>query len=394
MLKRDRTCNIHIYMEEDLDSLIDSVHPTERQNLDLTNIQLSVKYIPALQPNPKLIKLYYRRLVNTSRPPKASLCIIHGFAEHSGKFIPAAVRFAQAGYEVHTIDLRHLGVSGGARGGHQLFELQRDVEVLLKQADSNLPLFLWGQSMGGLLATTVLINNPNLKIAGAIITSPLFATPNLDIRSTKIKIMKFLLRKNPEMLVNGMIYPSALSRDDVYVRHVYEDKKLLPFCGGPMAASMGDMMETLQPSAHLFKHPVMFIHGDNDVITLCSATMEFYKRCGSAIKTMKVFKGGYHELHHDLDKEEMFRDMIAWLDSNLSTAVPVGNIPTLKIGVPGLKARPDNMKWILIIIAVVYLVGVVKYKPANFRKFSVLVKMLATKLLWPIWVILSPFIRG
>lgn len=381
-------------MQEDLFELIDSVHPTERKDLNLTDLQLSCSYLTALPPNPKLIRLYYRKLLNTSRPPKASLCIIHGYAEHSAKFIPAAVRFAQAGYEVHTIDLRHLGNSGGARGGHDLFQLQRDVDILLRQADPNLPLFLWGQSMGGLLATTILINNPQLRISGALITSPLYSTPNMDISSFKMQVSRVLLRSNPEMLVNGMIYPTALSRDDVYIRHIFEDKKLLPFCGGPMAASMVDLMETLQSSAHLFKFPVLFVHGDNDVITLCSATEEFYKRCGSRNKTMKIVKGGYHELHHDLDKEDMFRDMIAWMDNTLNTAVPLGIITPLHVGVPGLKPKSSNFRWILIALVLVYVVGVVKYRPKDFKKLSGVVKVIATKLFWPLWTVLSPFIRG
>ena len=81
-------------MQEDLLKLIYSLHPTERKVLNLTDLQLSCKYIPSLTPNTKLIRLYYRKLLNTSRQPKASLCIIHGYAEHSAKFIPAAVRFA------------------------------------------------------------------------------------------------------------------------------------------------------------------------------------------------------------------------------------------------------------------------------------------------------------
>jgi len=91
---------------------------------------------------------------------------------------------------VHLIDLRGFGYknikdfplkwirfSGGARANASVTELHRDIEVLLRQASPNLPLFLYGHSMGAALVTSLLIRNPFIHISGVILTSGLFGFP-------------------------------------------------------------------------------------------------------------------------------------------------------------------------------------------------------------------------
>ena len=91
---------------------------------------------------------------------------------------------------VHLIDLRGFGYnntkflllnsirfSGGPRANASAEEMHRDIEVLLRQASPNLPLFLYGHSMGAALITSLLIKNPYIHICGVILTSGLFGFP-------------------------------------------------------------------------------------------------------------------------------------------------------------------------------------------------------------------------
>lgn len=76
------------------------------------------------------------------------------------------------------IDLSGYGQSGGARGNSTMFELHHDIELVMKRMDPELPLFVFGHSMGGGLVSTLLTQNPNLNIAGVICSSALFGIPN------------------------------------------------------------------------------------------------------------------------------------------------------------------------------------------------------------------------
>lgn len=65
-------------------------------------------------------------------------------------------------------------LSGGYRADASVEELHKDIEVLLRQASPNLPLFVYGHSMGAALVASLLIQNPYIHVAGVIMTSGLF----------------------------------------------------------------------------------------------------------------------------------------------------------------------------------------------------------------------------
>lgn len=75
------------------------------------------------------------------------------------------------------IDLRGFGYSGGARGCAEIEQLQRDLITLIKKANTELPLYIYAHSLGGLLTLTLLIDYPYLNISGVMITSPFLGFP-------------------------------------------------------------------------------------------------------------------------------------------------------------------------------------------------------------------------
>jgi alpha-beta hydrolase superfamily lysophospholipase len=64
-----------------------------------------------------------------------------------------------------------------------------DIEVLMRQVSKDLPLYLYGHAMGALLLITLIMRNPQLKIAGVMTTSPLLGFP----MDRKIKGIKYWL---------------------------------------------------------------------------------------------------------------------------------------------------------------------------------------------------------
>ena len=62
------------------------------------------------------IRLYHTKLIPKERPAEATICIIHGFGEHSARFKHIGQYFVSKNYQVLLIDLRGFGYSGGARG--------------------------------------------------------------------------------------------------------------------------------------------------------------------------------------------------------------------------------------------------------------------------------------
>ena len=122
--------------------------------------------------------LYYCRMT-PAETPWASVCLVHGFAEHSGRYLHVAEALVLAGLEVHFLDLRGFGYSGGARASCPVDQLHKDVHSLLRQASDSIPVFLLGFSMGGMLVASFLMMNPGLRVHGVILVNPLVEVPSV-----------------------------------------------------------------------------------------------------------------------------------------------------------------------------------------------------------------------
>ena len=79
----------------------------------------------------KYLRLYHTRLTPKVEPT-ATIIIIHGFGEHSGRFLHIAENFVRQQYEVLLVDMRGFGYSGGPRGCSEVEDLQKDVIAVVK----------------------------------------------------------------------------------------------------------------------------------------------------------------------------------------------------------------------------------------------------------------------
>ena len=120
----------------------------------------------------------------------ANLCIVHGFGHNSSAFYEMAFEFAKHGINCHLIDLRSHGYSGGYRFDFNIEGMHQDIITLIKQAESDtpeLPLFIFGHSMGGGLVSSLFINNEYLQVHGIILSAPLLGYPlTMDIDAGKL----------------------------------------------------------------------------------------------------------------------------------------------------------------------------------------------------------------
>lgn len=77
--------------------------------------------------------------------------------------------------------------------GFTVNDFHHNVTTLLSQANPNLPLFIYGHSMGGLTVLSYLINNPNLNISGVILSAPFLGFhPSQGIDSTKAALVRIV----------------------------------------------------------------------------------------------------------------------------------------------------------------------------------------------------------
>ena len=125
--------------------------------------------------------------------PRATVALVHGLGEHSGRYEKLAERFTQASYGVRAIHLRGHGESPGARR-HALRAGARAHDGLVERCGT--PVFLYGHSLGALLAVLWLLERPGAPVAGAVV-SAIGLHSALKEQAAKVRAARVLGRAVP-----------------------------------------------------------------------------------------------------------------------------------------------------------------------------------------------------
>lgn len=252
---------------------------------------------------------------------KAAVLIVHGLAEHSGRYAHVAENFNQNGYAVYTFDGRGHGQS--AKGAPDAYyasidEYTKDVDALfakVKEHAAGKPCFIYGHSMGGLVTTYYEITHQP-ELAGIILSGPAVVVGD-DISPMLIRISKFLSNIAPKMATTKLD-GGAISRDTKEVEKYDNDP--LNYRGGIRARVGAEMLKAIQHvEANLakFKSPALIMHGTADKLTDPRGSQLLFDGASSNDKTLKLWDGLFHELHNEPEKADVMAEAVAWMDGRL-----------------------------------------------------------------------------
>ncbi len=263
------------------------------------------------------LRLYYR--LWDCENPESIVCIIHGLAEHSGRYEHVAKHFNNQNISVFGIDLRGHGISQGKRGHAKSYDLLlSDVEELLKIARAtytDIPMFLMGHSMGGNIVANFVLTKPVNELAGFILSSPWLKLA-FDPPVWKEKLAQLVGGFWPSLTQPDDLDTSALSRDEQVVSDYEND----PLVHGKVSAGLyiaGTKAAEFALS-HVPENKIkgLVFHGDADRIVDWKASKFFAE--GSNLIAWKRIEGSYHESLNDLDEESVLTSITDWIKSVLS----------------------------------------------------------------------------
>ncbi len=253
--------------------------------------------------------------------PKAIINLVHGFGEYSERYDHWANRFTEKGFIVHAIDNRGHGKSDGKRGHIREFDdFLNDVDVLInesKKINSDLPQFIYGHSMGGNIVANYIVKREN-NFKGAVLSSPW-----LKLTFSPSAAMLFLAR------IMNKIYPKFTQNSNLDVKGISHDHKVVdayikdPLIHGKISARM--FYEIVNAGRKIIEYtnklnlPTVIQHGNGDNITSYKASKEFFENAKSHGKDIeyKEWEGLYHELHNELENEEIFSFVYNWIEKKL-----------------------------------------------------------------------------
>ena len=253
--------------------------------------------------------------------PKASLLLVHGLGEHSGRYSQLVEKLIEIGIAVFSFDGRGHGKS--ASNGLTAFidtaeDYLKDIHALVEKVQnyiSGIPVFIFGHSMGGgLVAGYVLKYKP--KVTGVILSSPAIKEAE-GTSSVLIALSGLVNRLFPKLKVLQLDI-SGISRIPEEVEKYKSDtlvyQKSVPARTG---FELYHLMQFIQRNAEQFSSPVLLIHGDADRLTNPKGSNLLYEKASSADKTIRIIPGGYHELLNDLNREEVRELILNWIKSRI-----------------------------------------------------------------------------
>lgn len=291
----------------------------------------------------------HARMCVPDAEPRAIVQIIHGIAEYIDRYDEFMSFLADNG--IIAVGTDHLGhgksIESEEQTGFFAYDngwdyAVRDEEVLRLAMHENypeLPIIVFGHSMGSFMARTLLIRYPDAFNAaiisgtgnqGAALVNGGLLMGNLV---TGLKgahhYSKFL--NNLAFGSYNKIYENPkteydwLSRDEANVQKYIDD----PLCGFiPSCSLFRDMMTGVKfitnkknLTAMNKDMPVYFMSGDMDPVGECGKGVQKaynnFLEAGMKDVSIKLYPGGRHEMLNEINKDEVYTDILAWLDSKI-----------------------------------------------------------------------------
>ncbi|MCI0551358.1 MAG: lysophospholipase [Anaerolineae bacterium] len=267
------------------------------------------------------VPFYIRGWEPNNKNPKALLALIHGLGEHTGRYIHAGKTMTDAGYALVGFDLRGHGKSGGPRGHFpSLNAIMQDIRQFFKflvQRYPDIPHFLYGHSLGGLLSLTYALQY-NTGLNGVMVTGAGLRSP-LQEQKGKLAMVNTLGTLLPAITVPSGLDPTTISRDADVVKKYNNDPLVHDKTSLGLGKSAIKAIEFCFTHAQEFKPPLLIMHGAADKLTYPSGSEDFARLAGENNKdvTLKLWDGLYHEVHNEPEKAEVFKVMIDWLEKRL-----------------------------------------------------------------------------
>ncbi len=246
---------------------------------------------------------------------RAVIVLVHGMGEHASRYEDFVIpKLLDNDFAVVAYDNFGHGRSDGKRGHCPNYEaLMESVEQVINMAENlfpNTPKFLYGHSMGGNLTINYALRKQH-SLKGVIATSP-FLRLAFQPPKWKLTLGKIMMNIWPSITLPSELEVEAISRDPKEVKRYVEDALVHDKVSPMFTFPIMDAGEWAIKQASKLKTPILLLHGTGDRIIDHKASEEFSKNSDKA--ELKLFEDGYHELHHDLCKDEFMETIVEWLN--------------------------------------------------------------------------------
>ena len=247
--------------------------------------------------------------------PRMLLVLVHGFAEHGGRYAAFAESLAARGICVAVPDLWAHGRSGGERGdlgdpAHTVRDLQALTAAVFLPQTGFSRYSVYGHSFGGLIAVLWGMAN-DAALGRLVVQSPLFEVA-FELPWWKTVPAWVLAACWPKLRFEIDLDAGALSHNPA-VAEAYRNDPLVhhAMSAGTYRALLQRRDEAMAGASRILA-PILLLLAQEDRVVSVDAARRWFEQV-AAEKRLVEFPGCYHELHHEQVREDILRLAADWV---------------------------------------------------------------------------------
>ncbi len=263
------------------------------------------------------LRLFWQRY--TPEAPRATVTVLHGGGDHSGRYPALSTALVRAGFQVALVDLRGHGQSDGRRWHVDAFQdnladLDAFVAKLSQDGVARDRLFVLGHSHGALVAA-LWGTTRGRHVSGFVFSSPYF---RLALKPPALKVLaaKIVGRAVPWLPVDAGLDLADLTSDEELQRWTERDplygRKTTPRWFEESSRAQAEALRR----APEFEAPLLVLAAGADRIADPAAARLFVERAASKDKRIVVYDGFRHEIFNEVGRMEPIGEAVAWLSAH------------------------------------------------------------------------------
>lgn len=243
--------------------------------------------------------------------PRATVVLVHGLAEHSGRYEHVGSALAAAGFDVRSFDLRGAGASGGRRWdiedwGLYLDQIGRHVQWARSR---ELPVVLMGHSLGGTLILDYILSGHSMPDL-VVLSAPALAG---GARWQRV-LARVLAKLAPTVPIPNRISGDQLSRDPSIGEKYFADPLVHPSTTPRLGLQFFQAMDRVRENVGELDVPTLVVHGGDDTLVAPETTASMAE---IASVDRILYPGLRHELHNEPEGPGVVSDIVDWIDRHL-----------------------------------------------------------------------------
>ncbi len=264
-------------------------------------------------------RLFWRSEIPDAEP-RAWVGIVHGYGDHSGRYLKPMEALVKEGFGVLAFDYRGHGKADGARADCRQWtdyveDLKAFVARLVSSAQGN-PIFLLAHSHGALVATHWLSATPPVELKGVVLSAPFYA---LAFEPPALKLLGARAIKSilPGLHIGNELKVEQLSRDTAWQQETSNDPLYLRSTTPRWFFECQNAQRQLAGLGQRISVPMLMLTGTADTIAASPAAKAFFETLGSRDKTYKEYGDSRHEILMEIGREQVWNDISQWITAHL-----------------------------------------------------------------------------